>query len=57
MIGRALGAAVVGELLGPILGVAAGAVGRTAVFIGVAGLAVVLAILTSRSTASRSSSP
>lgn len=46
MIGRALGAAVVGELLGPVLGVAAGAIGRTAVFGGLAGLAVVLAALT-----------
>lgn len=46
VIGRAMGAAVVGELLGPVIGVAAGAVGRTIVFTGMAGLAVILAVLT-----------
>lgn len=46
VIGRAMGAAVIGELLGPIVGVAAGAVGRTIVFTGIAGLAVILAVLT-----------
>ena len=48
MIGRAMSAAVVGELMGPILGVAAGAVGRAIVFTGMAGVAVVLAVLTVR---------
>ena len=48
MIGRAMGAAVVGELLGPVVGVAAGAVGRAIVFTAMAGLAVVLAVLTVR---------
>jgi len=47
-IGRAMGAAVVGELLGPVIGVAAGAIGRMPVFAGLAGLAGVLAVLTSR---------
>lgn len=45
-IGRAMGAAVAGELLGPVIGVAAGAAGRTIVFTGLAGLAVILAVLT-----------
>ena len=45
-IGRAMGAAVVGELLGPIIGVAAGAIGRTPVFIGLAGVSLLLAALT-----------
>jgi MFS family permease len=47
-IGRAMGAAVVGELLGPVIGVGAVAVGRVAIFSGLAGLAVVLAVLTLR---------
>jgi MFS family permease len=46
MIGRAMSAAVVGELLGPVLGLAAVAIGRGAVFTALAGLAVVLAALT-----------
>ncbi len=46
VIGRVMGAAVVGELLGPVVGVAAGAIGRAAVFSGLSGLAVILAILT-----------
>lgn len=46
VIGRAMSAAVVGELLGPVLGVAAGAIGRATVFTGLAGLAVILAVLT-----------
>jgi len=46
LIGRAMGAAVVGELLGPLLGVAAGALGRASVFSALAGLAIVLAVLT-----------
>src|SRR5271166_6090970 len=45
-IGRAMSAAVVGELLGPIIGVAAGAWGRATVFTGLSGLAVILAVLT-----------
>jgi MFS family permease len=46
VIGRAMGAAVVGELLGPVIGVAAGAAGRGTVFSLLAGLAVALAALT-----------
>jgi MFS family permease len=46
VIGRAMGAAVVGELLGPVIGVAAGAIGRTTVFSGLAAFAVILAVLT-----------
>ena len=46
VIGRAMSAAVVGELLGPVIGVAAGAIGRAAVFTGLSGLAVILAVLT-----------
>jgi MFS family permease len=46
MIGRAMGAAVVGELMGPVLGVGAVALGRTTVFTGLAGVAVILAVLT-----------
>jgi MFS family permease len=45
-IGKAMAAAVVGELLGPVIGVAAGAVGRVAIFVGLAGLSVALAVLT-----------
>jgi len=48
VIGRALSAAVVGELLGPVIGVAAGAFGRATVFSGLSGLAVILAVLTVR---------
>ncbi len=46
LIGRAMSAAVFGELLGPILGVAASALGRAAVFSALAGLALILAVLT-----------
>ena len=46
VIGRAMSAAVVGELLGPVIGVAAGALGRATVFTGLSGLAVILAVLT-----------
>jgi len=46
VIGRAMSAAVVGELLGPVVGVVAGLLGRTAVFTGLSGLAVLLAALT-----------
>jgi MFS family permease len=46
MIGRAMGAAVFGELMGPVLGVVAVALGRATVFAGLAGLAVILAVLT-----------
>jgi MFS family permease len=46
VIGRAMSAAVVGELLGPVIGVLAGGIGRSAVFSGLSGLAVVLAVLT-----------
>ncbi len=46
VIGRVMSAAVVGELLGPLVGVAAGAIGRAAVFSGLSGLAVILAVLT-----------
>lgn len=48
VIGRAMGAAVFGELLGPVIGVASGALGRSLVFSTVAGLSVVLAVLTAR---------
>ncbi len=48
MIGRAMGAAVVGELLGPVVGVVSGALGRSVVFSFLAGLSVVLAVLTVR---------
>jgi MFS family permease len=48
VIGRAMGAAVVGELLGPIIGVAAGALGRATVFTALSVLAVVLGVLTVR---------
>ena len=56
-IGRAMSAAVVGELLGPVVGVAAGAFGRVYVFAGVAGLAVVLAVLTVRIDADSTAEP
>ncbi len=46
LIGRAMSAAVFGELLGPVLGVGASALGRATVFSGLAGLAVLLAALT-----------
>jgi MFS family permease len=46
VIGRAMSAAVVGELLGPVIGVAAGALGRATVFTGLSALALVLAVLT-----------
>ena len=48
MIGRAMGAAVVGELLGPVIGVASGAFGRSVVFSAVALLSVVLGVLTAQ---------
>jgi MFS family permease len=48
LIGRAMGAAVFGELLGPVLGVAASGLGRATVFAALAGLAGILAILTVR---------
>jgi MFS family permease len=46
MIGRTMSAAVFGELMGPVLGVAAVALGRATVFAGLAGFAVILAVLT-----------
>jgi MFS family permease len=42
LIGTAMGAAVFGALLGPVVGAAAALAGREAVFAGLAGLAVVL---------------
>jgi MFS family permease len=57
MIGRAMGAAVFGELMGPVLGVAAVALGRTTVFAGLAGLAVILAILTVQIDAASTAEP
>jgi len=48
MIGRAMGAAVFGELLGPVIGVAASTLGRAGVFSSLAVLAVLLAVLTAR---------
>jgi predicted MFS family arabinose efflux permease len=46
MIGRAMGAAVTGELLGPVIGVISSALGRSVVFSAVAGLSIVLGVLT-----------
>jgi MFS family permease len=48
MIGRAMGAAVVGELLGPVIGVASGALGRPVVFSSLTALSVVLAVMTAQ---------
>ncbi|HEV3046010.1 MAG TPA: MFS transporter [Solirubrobacteraceae bacterium] len=48
VIGTAMGAAVFGALIGPVLGAAAALLGRDAVFSAVAGLAVVLAAATLR---------
>nr|MBA3809951.1 MFS transporter [Solirubrobacterales bacterium] len=48
LIGTAMGAAVFGELLGPVIGVAASALGRTAIFAGLAALAGLLATMTLR---------
>jgi MFS family permease len=48
LIGTALGAAVFGALLGPVVGAAAALVGRDVVFTALAGLAVVLAVWTLR---------
>jgi MFS family permease len=48
LIGTALGAAVFGALFGPVVGAAAAVLGRSAVFTGLAGLAVVLAVWTLR---------
>ncbi|HXD54392.1 MAG TPA: MFS transporter [Solirubrobacteraceae bacterium] len=48
MIGRTMGAAVFGELFGPVVGVVSGALGRSLVFSAVAGLSVVLGVLTAR---------
>lgn len=48
MIGRAMGAAVFGELLGPVIGVLASTLGRAEVFSALAVLAVLLAVLTVR---------
>ena len=57
MIGRAMGAAVFGELMGPVLGVAAVALGRASVFAGLAGLALVLAVLTIQIDAASTAEP
>jgi MFS family permease len=57
MIGRTMGAAVFGELMGPVLGVAAVALGRATVFAGLAGLAVILAILTVQIDAASTAEP
>ncbi len=48
MIGKAMGAAVFGELLGPVLGVISSGLGRSVVFTAVAALSVVLAAMTAR---------
>jgi MFS family permease len=48
MIGNAMGAAVFGELLGPVVGAAAVAAGRATVFSALAGLSVLLAAMTLR---------
>jgi MFS family permease len=57
MIGRAMGAAVFGELLGPVIGVAASTIGRASVFSTLAVLAVVLAVLTVRIEADSAAEP
>ena len=46
VIGRTMSAAVVGELLGPVIGVAAGALGRATVFTALSALALILAVMT-----------
>jgi MFS family permease len=46
VIGRAMSAAVLGELLGPVLGLAAAALGRATVFSALAGVGVLLVVLT-----------
>jgi MFS family permease len=48
MIGRAMGAAVFGELLGPVVGVISSALGRSVVFSAVAGLSVALGVMTAQ---------
>ena len=48
VIGTAMGAAVFGALLGPVVGAAAALVGRDVVFTALAGLSVVLAVWTLR---------
>lgn len=48
MIGTALGAAIFGALFGPAIGAVAALLGRGPVFAALAGLAVALAVLTSR---------
>jgi MFS family permease len=48
MIGRAMGAAVLGELMGPVVGVISSALGRSVVFSAVAALSVVLGVLTAQ---------
>jgi MFS family permease len=57
VIGRAMGAAVLGELLGPVIGVAASTIGRASVFSTLAALAVVLAVLTVRIEADSAAEP
>jgi hypothetical protein len=57
VIGRAMGAAVVGELLGPMIGVAAGALGRATVFTALSVLAVILGVLTVRITTDSTAEP
>jgi len=48
LIGAAMAAAVLGELLGPVVGTAAALAGRATIFSALAGLAIVLAVLTVR---------
>src|SRR6202035_4297671 len=48
LIGSAMAAAVLGELLGPVIGTAAALAGRASVFSALAALAIVLAVLTVR---------
>jgi MFS family permease len=57
MIGRTMGAAVFGELMGPVLGVAAVALGRTTVFAALAALAAILGVLTVQIDAASTAEP
>src|SRR5436190_14629425 len=58
LLGSAMGAAIFGALFGPVIGAAAALAGRAAIFSGLAGLALVLAVWTLRlETAPRGETP